>query len=41
MPQSHEPRPEVEADFADQWIDLARVRTKCFLFTLRPPRPSG
>lgn len=41
MPQSHEPRAEAEADFADLWIDLAGVRTKCFLLTLRPPRPSG
>ena len=35
MPQTHEPGAEAEVDFADLWIDLAGVRTKCFLFTLR------
>lgn len=33
--QTHEPGAEGEVDFADLWIDLAGVRTKCFLFTLR------
>ncbi len=33
--QTHEPGAEAEVDFADLWIDLAGVRTKCFLFTLR------
>lgn len=35
VPQTHEPGAEGEVDFADLWIDLAGVRTKCFLFTLR------
>ena len=35
VPQSHEPGAEAEVDFADLWIDLAGVRTKVFLFTLR------
>jgi transposase len=35
VPQTHEPGAEAEVDFADLWIDLAGVRTKCFLFTLR------
>ncbi len=35
VPQTHEPGAEGEVDFADLWIDLAGVRTKCFLFTMR------
>jgi hypothetical protein len=35
VPQTHEPGAQAEVDFTDQWIDLAGVRTKCFLFTLR------
>lgn len=35
VPQTHEPGAEGDADFADLWIDLAGVRTKCSLFTLR------
>lgn len=35
VPQTHEPGAEAEVDFADLWIDLDGVRTKCFLFTLR------
>lgn len=35
VPQSHLPGAEAEVDFADLWIDLAGVRTKVFLFTLR------
>ncbi len=35
VPQTHEPGAEAEVDFADLWIDLAGVRTKVFLFTLR------
>ncbi len=35
VPQTHEPAAEAEVDFADLWIDLAGVRTKCFMFTLR------
>ena len=35
VPQTHLPGAEAEVDFADLWIDLAGVRTKVFLFTLR------
>ena len=35
VPQTHEPGAAGEVDFADLWIDLAGVRTKCFLFTMR------
>jgi transposase len=35
VPQTHQPGAEAEVDFADLWVDLAGVRTKCFLFTLR------
>jgi len=35
VPQTPEPGAEGEVDFADLWVDLAGVRTKCFLFTLR------
>ena len=35
VPQSYEPGAQAEVDFADLWIDLAGVRTKVFLFTLR------
>ena len=35
VPQTHEPGAEAEVDFADLWIDLAGVRTKVFLFTMR------
>jgi transposase len=35
VPQTHEPGAEAEVDFADLWVDLAGVRTKCFLFTMR------
>lgn len=35
VPQTHVPGAEAEVDFADLWVDLAGVRTKCFLFTLR------
>lgn len=35
VPQTHEPGAEAEVDFADLWVDLDGVRTKCFLFTLR------
>jgi len=34
VPQTHDPGAEAEVDFADLWVDLAGVRTKCFLFTL-------
>jgi len=35
VPQVHEPAAEAEVDFADLWVDLAGVRTKIALFTLR------
>lgn len=35
VPQFHEPGAEAEVDFADLWVDLAGVRTKTHLFTLR------
>jgi transposase len=35
VPQTHEPGAEAEVDFADLWVDLAGVRTKVALFTLR------
>ena len=35
VPQTHEPGAEAEVDFADLWVDLAGVRTKVSLFTLR------
>jgi transposase len=35
VPQTHEPGAEGEVDFADLWIDLAGLRTKVALFTLR------
>ena len=35
VPQTHEPGGEGEVDFADLWVDLAGVRTKVFLFTMR------
>jgi Mu transposase, C-terminal domain len=35
VPQYHPPGAEAEVDFADLWVRLAGVMTKCFLFTLR------
>ena len=35
VPQTHEPGAHAEVDFADVWVDLAGVRTKLALFTLR------
>jgi transposase len=35
VPQVHPPGQEAEVDFADVWVWLAGVMTKCFLFTLR------
>ena len=35
VPQTHPPGAEAEVDFADVWVYLAGVLTKCFLFTLR------
>jgi hypothetical protein len=39
--QEHAPGREAEVDFADIWVILAGVKTKLYLFTLRPvaPRP--
>ncbi len=36
VPQAHPPGAEVEVDFADLWVELDGVLTRCFLFT--PPR---
>ncbi|MGI5132489.1 IS21 family transposase [Pseudonocardia sp. CA-107938] len=35
VPQYHRPGAEAEVDFADLWVRLAGVMTKCFLCTLR------
>jgi transposase len=35
VPQTHRPGAEAEVDFADAWVWLDEVLTKCFLFTLR------
>ncbi|MFC7655164.1 hypothetical protein ACFQV8_00080 [Pseudonocardia benzenivorans] len=35
VPQHHPPGAEAEVDFADLWVRLDGVMTKCFLFTLR------
>jgi len=35
VPQSHPPGAEGEVDFADLWVDLAGVRPKVLIFTLR------
>jgi transposase len=35
VPQTHPPGAEAEVDFADVWVHLAGVLTRCFLFTLR------
>lgn len=35
VPQTHEPGAEAEVDFAELWVNLAGVLTKCFLFTFR------
>ena len=35
VPQTHRPGAEAEVDFADAWVWLDGVLTKCFLFTLR------
>lgn len=35
VPQTHLPGAEAEVDFADVWVMLAGVMTKCFMFTLR------
>ena len=32
---THEPRVKAEANFANLWVDLAGVRTRCTVFTLR------
>ena len=35
VPQTYPPGAEAEVDFADVWVCLDAVMTKCFLFTLR------
>lgn len=35
VPQSPEPGAQAEVDFADVWVELAGVVTKCHLFTFR------
>lgn len=35
VPQAHPPGAEAEVDFADLWVQLDGVLTRCFLFTLR------
>ncbi len=35
VPQAHPPGAEAEVDFADLWVELDGVLTRCFLFTLR------
>ncbi|SFR38602.1 Transposase [Microbacterium azadirachtae] len=35
VPQEHLPGAEAEVDFGEFWIDLAGVRTKCYMFVFR------
>ncbi|MEW1808462.1 IS21 family transposase [Pseudarthrobacter sp. NPDC080039] len=35
VPQEHAPGAEAEVDFGDVWVDLAGVRTRCYLFAFR------
>lgn len=35
VPQEHGPGAEAEVDFGEFWIDLAGVRTKCYMFVFR------
>lgn len=35
VPQQHLPAAEAEVDFGEFWIDLAGVRTKCYMFVFR------
>lgn len=36
IPQEHAPGAEAEVDFGEVWVDLAEVRTKCYMFAFRP-----
>jgi hypothetical protein len=35
VPQEHAPGGEAEVDFGDVWVDLAGVRTRCYMFAFR------
>lgn len=35
VPQEHAPGAEVEVDFGDVWIDIAGVRTRCYMIVFR------
>lgn len=35
VPQEHAPGAEAEVDFGDVWIDIAGVRTRCYMFAFR------
>jgi transposase len=35
IPQEHAPGAEAEVDFGEVWVDLAGVRTKCYMFAFR------
>jgi transposase len=35
IPQDHAPGAEAEVDFGEVWVDLAGVRTKCYMFAFR------
>lgn len=35
VPQEHAPGAEAEVDFGDVWVDLAGVRTRCYMFAFR------
>lgn len=35
IPQEHAPGAEAEVDFGDVWVDLAGVRTRCYMFVFR------
>lgn len=35
VPQEHAPGAEAEVDFGDVWVDVAGVRTRCYMFAFR------
>ncbi len=35
IPQEHAPGAEAEVDFGEVWVDLAGIRTKCYIFAFR------
>jgi transposase len=35
VPQEHAPGAEAEVDFGDVWVDVAGVRTRCYMFAYR------